>query len=133
MKKRTLLHRVLMRRGISTAALAAATGVSVATLHNLSSGNSRSRRLRERASLFIGETIWADVPVKKFTVPAGSELDYESEEDALRCAAEFGDSVKVNGKSVTFIKAASRVWIAPRSLEKRRLTSAREAQLVTSP
>ena len=118
--KETLLHRILARRGISTAQIAAATGVKLATLHNLASGNSRSRRLREKITYILQETIWPEIRVRKFTIPAGTELLYTRPEETLGCLEEFGDSVTVSGAVVRFQKPTVVVWLSPQASSPRR-------------
>jgi transcriptional regulator with XRE-family HTH domain len=117
-RNRTLLTSLLNRLGLTTADLAAELGKSVGTIRNVASdGEAGSLRLREQIALFLGESVWSDIQVRKFTFPKGAELVYATEAEARRTAAEFPE-VEVVGTTARFTRATNVVSIVPRSLEK---------------
>jgi DNA-binding XRE family transcriptional regulator len=56
---RNRLRQVMKIRGVGSADLATAVGISKGTFHNIASGTSKSRKTRQKISNYLATTIWS--------------------------------------------------------------------------
>jgi len=100
------LRGLAKRRGMTISDVACATGVAVSTLRNLGSGSSSSKRLRRCINDFFGEEVYPGVggiSGHVLRIPAGCEIEFSREDQALEFARAFGSNVTIAGKMLWFV------------------------------
>src|SRR4051794_36272747 len=86
------LREAMVKRGVSPAQLAAATGYSIRTLENIASGTNRSFKTRQKISDALGEVgIWDDVRLsaKPRTIVADTVILRLTEDEARKIHNEL--------------------------------------------
>lgn len=109
---RSRLQEVLAEKGISTAQLAEATGLSVRSIHNLSckGGGKKSRSGCQRITNFLQVCIWPDCPLERqILLRPGDEIDLLFEQEAMTWEAALGDAVDRVGCLITLRKSVDLV------------------------
>lgn len=104
MRRTAAKIRKIMRRWRVTAGdVAPALGINVRTFDNVVSGSSTSRKSRQKITDLFGE-IWPGVrPSGRLTrFPVGTEIEFDTEFQALQGARAFGSRVTVEGKTIRF-------------------------------
>jgi hypothetical protein len=79
----------MAEKRLSYSDLAALTGRSVRTLHNLAAGNNTSRGLRQVCCNVLRKSLWG-IPVSEqlLVLRAGTEIEYSSPKQARESAAD---------------------------------------------
>jgi hypothetical protein len=105
MRRTAVKIRKIMRRWRVTAAdVAPVVGINGRTFDNVVSGSSMSRKSRQKITDLFGEQIWPGVrPSGRLTrFPVGTEIEFDTEFQALQGARAFGSRVTVEGKTIRF-------------------------------
>jgi transcriptional regulator with XRE-family HTH domain len=104
----TPMAAAMEEKGISYEQLADLTGRDVRTLHNLASGNSKSKALRQLISNILSRKIWQDIEITKrlLTIRPGTRIEYASVKEARECAADelAAGIVTQRGRFVIFVR-----------------------------
>jgi hypothetical protein len=89
--------------------LARESNLAVATVHNVIDGIAGSRKSRQAITDALQSQIWPDVSVSrwKIIIPAGLEIDFGNEREAIAAEAEFGGVIKRIGTKVEFADRVS--------------------------
>ena len=99
------VREIMQRRGMRTADLARAAGISVGTLRNVGSGSSSSRRARQKITNLLATEFWPDIHISGHLIrmPAGAEIECASTEEAIQVARQFSSNVTVSGRAIYFV------------------------------
>jgi transcriptional regulator with XRE-family HTH domain len=87
----------MSRHGVTTRELAAALGISVRTIHNISCKNSQSHSTRQKISDYLAANIWPDIQAQSSRGLIAQDTVFLrlSREEADNLHAQFPDTTQV--------------------------------------
>jgi hypothetical protein len=101
----------MLEKRISIDDLVRATGLRKGSVNNLIRGQADSRAAREKITNFCGVQLWPDIPVteRRVTLPAGLEIEFDTEREAISAEEEFHGFIRRSGRKLSFIKPTSAI------------------------
>jgi hypothetical protein len=86
--------------------LAVATGLTQTTIHNTLSGRTSSDKAKLAITNAFGAEIFEGIKVttRRITLPAGLEIDLDTEAEAIAAEKEFAGFIKRKRTKISFIK-----------------------------